>query len=411
MTATSWLVAGGEGGAEVRRPERPQAGPRSTPRRPTARRSPGAPPSREARRHAPAVRPAPPPRPYAARVLAIPPGERTPETAPWPRVEPRQGVLRPVEPHLDPPTLDRHPIGQARQLCAHGLGGHLEPESGQPGRLEFGDQARSSLLLDAERRPRALGALSCCRSLVRGRVLWLPTTLSMGLAGSWAAGAVLVDGDEPARFDQVTIGRAAIFTGGRPVHLPPPTRRAGAGSRTRSTGRPVSSSRRDAEADIAEARDPSPMHARPRALRPGARAVAMEDALYDDGLEVTALRRRAGRQGRQQHRVRTRRPPPPKGRHRGRRAPGSSWPYVGSSAAPPRITRVTAAAVAGNLLTMSASTRPSPRAAAVFRRAVRACRRPRRSRTDATLGRDARSPRPSPQNRACRGVHRPAATR
>ena len=44
--------------------------------------------------------------------------------------------------------------------------------------------------------------------------------VSMGLAGSWAAGAVLVDGDEPARFDQVTTGRAAIFTGGRPVRLP-----------------------------------------------------------------------------------------------------------------------------------------------------------------------------------------------
>ena len=44
--------------------------------------------------------------------------------------------------------------------------------------------------------------------------------VSMGLAGSWAAGAVLVDGNEPARFDQVTTGRAAIFTGGRPVRLP-----------------------------------------------------------------------------------------------------------------------------------------------------------------------------------------------
>ena len=42
----------------------------------------------------------------------------------------------------------------------------------------------------------------------------------MGLAGSWAAGAVLVDGDEPARFDQVTTGRAGIFTGGRPGRLP-----------------------------------------------------------------------------------------------------------------------------------------------------------------------------------------------
>ena len=30
----------------------------------------------------------------------------------------------------------------------------------------------------------------------------LPATLSMGLAGSWAAGAVLVDGDEPARFNR-----------------------------------------------------------------------------------------------------------------------------------------------------------------------------------------------------------------
>ena len=44
--------------------------------------------------------------------------------------------------------------------------------------------------------------------------------VSMGLAGSWAAGAVLVDGDEPARFDQVTTGRAAIFTGGQPVRVP-----------------------------------------------------------------------------------------------------------------------------------------------------------------------------------------------
>ena len=42
----------------------------------------------------------------------------------------------------------------------------------------------------------------------------------MGLAGSWAAGAVLVDGTKSARFDQVTTGRAAIFTGGWPVHLP-----------------------------------------------------------------------------------------------------------------------------------------------------------------------------------------------
>ena len=59
----------------------------------------------------------------------------------------------------------------------------------------------------------------------------------MGLAGSWAAGAVLVDGDEPARFDQVTTGRAAIFTGGRPVRLPEPPRRL-ARRPTRTSPRP-----------------------------------------------------------------------------------------------------------------------------------------------------------------------------
>ena len=44
--------------------------------------------------------------------------------------------------------------------------------------------------------------------------------VSTGLAGSWAAGAVLVTKDARARFDQVAVGRAAIFTGGRAVHLP-----------------------------------------------------------------------------------------------------------------------------------------------------------------------------------------------
>ena len=41
-----------------------------------------------------------------------------------------------------------------------------------------------------------------------------------GLAGSWGAGAVLVDGDQPLRFDQITIGRAAIFSAGQRVQLP-----------------------------------------------------------------------------------------------------------------------------------------------------------------------------------------------
>ena len=83
--------------------------------------------------------------------------------------------------------------------------------------------------------------------------------VSMGLAGSWAAGAVLVDGDEPARFDQVTTGRAAIFTGGRPVRLP--DHRNGwrwepyavDGSDVEAARQQLQRLMRDAEADIAEA--------------------------------------------------------------------------------------------------------------------------------------------------------------
>ena len=81
----------------------------------------------------------------------------------------------------------------------------------------------------------------------------------MGLAGSWAAGAVLVDGDEPARFDQVTTGRAAIFTGGRPVRLP--DHRDGwrwepyavDGADVEAARQQLQRLMRDAEADIAEA--------------------------------------------------------------------------------------------------------------------------------------------------------------
>ena len=83
--------------------------------------------------------------------------------------------------------------------------------------------------------------------------------VSMGLAGSWAAGAVLVDGDEPARFDQVTTGRAAIFTGGRPVRLP--DHRDGwrwepyavDGADVEAVRQQLQRLMRDAEADIAEA--------------------------------------------------------------------------------------------------------------------------------------------------------------
>ena len=57
---------------------------------------------------------------------------------PTPRILAPDEILALMEPHLDPPALDPHPIGQVRQLRAHALGRHLEPDPGQPGLLEFG---------------------------------------------------------------------------------------------------------------------------------------------------------------------------------------------------------------------------------------------------------------------------------
>ena len=70
---------------------------------------------------------------------------------------------------------------------------------------------------------------------------------------------MLVDGDEPARFDQVTTGRATIFTGGQPVRLP--DHRDGwrwepyavDGADVEAARQQLQRLMRDAEADIAEA--------------------------------------------------------------------------------------------------------------------------------------------------------------
>ena len=82
--------------------------------------------------------------------------------------------------------------------------------------------------------------------------------VSMGLAGSWAAGAVLVDGDEPARFDQVTDGARRHLHGrpARPAARPP--RRlalepyAVDGTDVEAARQQLQRLMRDAEADIAE---------------------------------------------------------------------------------------------------------------------------------------------------------------
>ena len=44
--------------------------------------------------------------------------------------------------------------------------------------------------------------------------------LASGIAASWAAGAVLVQPDRPARISRVTVGRATIFSDGQVVELP-----------------------------------------------------------------------------------------------------------------------------------------------------------------------------------------------
>ena len=82
--------------------------------------------------------------------------------------------------------------------------------------------------------------------------------VTAGLAGSWAAGAVLVADDAPARFDRLTVGRAAVFTGGRAVRLP--DQRGGwrwepyavAGADAEAARQQLQRLMRDAEADIAE---------------------------------------------------------------------------------------------------------------------------------------------------------------
>ena len=80
-----------------------------------------------------------------------------------------------------------------------------------------------------------------------------------GVAGSWGAGAVLVDGTRPLRFDRVTIGRVAIFSGGQRVELPPQPggwsweADSITGSEPDGGSERLRRRMRDTEADIAEA--------------------------------------------------------------------------------------------------------------------------------------------------------------
>ena len=115
---------------------------------------------------------------------------------------------------------------------------HRPPSRSRPGRLAF---------VDGAMRTEARLTFTDAGGEVR-----------TGLAGSWAAGAVLVAGDAPARFGHVAVGRTAIFTAGRRVALP--DHRAGWRWEPDAVDEPdieaaqqqLQRRMRDAEADIAE---------------------------------------------------------------------------------------------------------------------------------------------------------------
>ena len=69
------------------------------------------------------------------------------------RVQPPHGVLRPVEPHLDPVPINRHSLGQARQLRVEGLGGERHSDPGQPRLPEPGQEPLPAFFFAAEGGP------------------------------------------------------------------------------------------------------------------------------------------------------------------------------------------------------------------------------------------------------------------
>ena len=66
------------------------------------------------------------------------------------REEPPDGVLRAAEAHLDPAGLDRHALGQAGKARLERLDGHRDPDPGEPGLADRGDDPVAARLLAAE---------------------------------------------------------------------------------------------------------------------------------------------------------------------------------------------------------------------------------------------------------------------
>ena len=125
--------------------------------------------------------------------------------------------------------------------------------------VEDGGAFRAHPASSAERPPRLAFVDGTMRTEARLTLTDEDGKVHVGLAGSWAAGAVLVTENAPAAIARVVVGRATIVTGGQAVRLP---RRPGgwawdayavAGSDLRAARKFLQRRMRDAEAGIAEA--------------------------------------------------------------------------------------------------------------------------------------------------------------
>ena len=170
--------------------------------------------------------------------------------------------LRRMQSPTDPADQDRHHRRRGPSRPPTGPASRLRTTRRTPSSASWSRTAGRSWRTgptDADRPRRVAFVDGTLRTEARLTRTDADGDVSMGLAGSWAAGAVLVDGDEPARFDRVTTGRAAIFTSGRPFRLPDHRdgwrweQYAVDGSDVEAARQQLQRLMRDAEADIAEA--------------------------------------------------------------------------------------------------------------------------------------------------------------
>ena len=93
------------------------------------------------------------------------------------REEPPDGVLRAAEAHLDPAGLDRHAGGQAGQARLERLAGHRDPDPGEPGLADRGDDPVAARRLVAEGGPCPVPSELAQERVFSGAVRWVPAEL------------------------------------------------------------------------------------------------------------------------------------------------------------------------------------------------------------------------------------------